>query len=82
MSESDKIDETAYALDKVFVGFDLVVTEMSKAITDGIVPVHIAAEALKKMRQAREKLLGTVHNQDKLRLACALDELRDERNKA
>ncbi len=80
--DNSKIDETAYVLDRVFTGFDLMVTEMSKAITDGVIPVHVAADALRKMRQAREKLLETVVNQDRLQLACALDELRSERIKA
>jgi hypothetical protein len=76
---SDKIDEVAYALDKVMQHIDALVSPMAQAVREGTLPKAVAADALKKMAQARRKLLEAVPNQDQLQLALALDELRETR---
>jgi hypothetical protein len=76
-----KIDEAAYALDKIFKHLDAMIPELATAVTEGIVSPVVASQALKKLRQSRERLLEAVPNQDRLQLSYALDELRAERNK-
>ncbi len=76
---SDNIDETAYALDKVMRHIDALVEPMAQAIRDGLIPPHVAKDALKKFAQGRRKLLEVLPNQDQLQLALALDELRETR---